>query len=121
MKNGNGKGFKSTDDWNRIVNRVRDLVIETIERRTGARDLKAAIASERVNAPTTWQERFNLEKSGILGLLIDFWNALAFRPKTNDNFWSLLRRREYSPCGETMVPSSPTKLTCKTSGVFTGH
>lgn len=53
MKNGNGKGFKSTDDWNRIVNRVRDLVIETIERRTGARDLKAAIASERVNAPTT--------------------------------------------------------------------
>ncbi|KAF3189406.1 hypothetical protein TWF788_010492 [Orbilia oligospora] len=81
-ENDDGKGFKSTDDWNKIVNRVRDLVIDTIERRTGARDLRAAIASERVNTPTTWRERFNLEKGGILGLTIDFWNALAFRPKT---------------------------------------
>ncbi|KAK6526736.1 hypothetical protein TWF281_009938 [Arthrobotrys megalospora] len=79
---GNGKGLSGTDDWDRIVNRVRDLVINTIEKRTGARNLKEAIASERVNTPITWQERFNVEKGGILGLSLDFWNALAFRPKT---------------------------------------
>ncbi|KAK6348820.1 hypothetical protein TWF730_009588 [Orbilia blumenaviensis] len=86
----NGKGYKSTDDWNRIVSEVRELIIETIERRTGARNLKAAIASERVNIPTTWQQLFNLEKGGILGLSIDFWNALAFRPKTKHSTISSL-------------------------------
>ncbi|EPS43701.1 hypothetical protein H072_2317 [Dactylellina haptotyla CBS 200.50] len=79
---GSKKGLRSSEDWVELLDRARDFVIKTIERRTGAENLRGAIAAEQVNTPTTWQEHFNLDKGGILGLSIDFWNALAFRPKT---------------------------------------
>ncbi|KAF3902952.1 hypothetical protein ABW20_dc0101302 [Dactylellina cionopaga] len=81
-EDGNGNGLKCSEDWNRLVDRARDIVISTIEKRTGVLKLREAIAAEQTNTPITWQERFNLYKGGILGLSIDFWNALAFRPKT---------------------------------------
>ncbi|KAJ6262053.1 hypothetical protein Dda_2856 [Drechslerella dactyloides] len=78
----NGQGTKSDEHWNFLVNRVRDFVITTIEQRTGVLGLRDAIAAERINTPLTWKDRFNLDRGGILGLTIGFWNALAFRPKT---------------------------------------
>ncbi|KAF3918019.1 hypothetical protein ABW21_db0203563 [Orbilia brochopaga] len=89
-EDGNGPGIRNGEDWNNLINKVRDFVITTIERRTGASGLRDAIASERVNTPITWQERFNLDKGGILGLSIGFWNALAFRPKTRHSTISSL-------------------------------
>ncbi|KAF3938082.1 hypothetical protein ABW19_dt0205141 [Dactylella cylindrospora] len=68
-----GKGLQRNSNWEALISRARDYVIGTIERRTGARGIREAIASERINTPVTWQERFNLEKGGILGLSIDFW------------------------------------------------
>ncbi|KAI9824352.1 MAG: hypothetical protein M1826_007374 [Phylliscum demangeonii] len=69
-------------DWPATIARARATVIETIEARTGARGLAAAILHETVNSPLTWQAHFNLDKGAILGLSHSFFNVLAFRPRT---------------------------------------
>ncbi|KAK6533317.1 hypothetical protein TWF694_002268 [Orbilia ellipsospora] len=62
-EDGNGRGLKTSDDWNRLVNKARDFVIKTIEGRTGVKDLRQAIAAERVNIPTTCKSFSKLRKS----------------------------------------------------------
>ena len=68
-------------DWDAMVARARDAVLETIQIRTGA-DIRPHIYSEMVNTPSSWKETFNLDKGAILGLSHSFFNVLSFRPKT---------------------------------------
>jgi phytoene desaturase (3,4-didehydrolycopene-forming) len=67
-------------DWPAMVNTARETVIRTVEARTGA-SLRSHIIHEIVNSPTTWKEKFNLDKGAILGLSHSFFNVLSFRPK----------------------------------------
>jgi phytoene dehydrogenase-like protein len=69
-------------DWPAMVNTARETVIRTVEARTGA-SLRSHIIHEIVNSPTTWKEKFNLDKGAILGLSHSFFNVLSFRPRSS--------------------------------------
>lgn len=71
----------STQDWDSMVTKARDAVLETVRLRTGV-DLRPRITDEMINTPASWKQRFNLDKGAILGLSHSFFNVLSFRPKT---------------------------------------
>ncbi len=77
-----GLKAKSKQDWERMVEHAREVVFSTIEARTGARGLRQSVISEAVNTPSSWKERFNLDKGAILGISHSFFNVLSFRPNT---------------------------------------
>ncbi|KAK3395997.1 putative phytoene dehydrogenase AL-1 [Sordaria brevicollis] len=68
-------------DWPSLISKARSAVLATIEARTGL-SLAPMIADEIINTPYTWETKFNLSKGAILGLAHDFFNVLAFRPRT---------------------------------------
>ena len=76
-----GLNPQGSQDWDAMVSRARQAVIETIHQRTGV-DLGPMIVKESVNTPSSWKEKFNLDKGAILGLSHSFFNVLSFRPKT---------------------------------------
>lgn len=69
-------------DWDALVASTRNLIFDTIETRTGARNLRQRLLHEDVNTPITWREKFNLDGGAILGLSHSFFNVLCWRPKT---------------------------------------
>lgn len=69
-------------DWDALVANTRNLILETIETRTGARNLRQRLLHEDFNTPVTWREKFNLDRGAILGLSHSFFNVLCWRPKT---------------------------------------
>lgn len=71
----------SSQDWEGMVSKARNAVLETVRLRTGV-DLRPHIAHESINTPASWKDRFNLDKGAILGLSHSFFNVLSFRPKT---------------------------------------
>jgi phytoene desaturase (3,4-didehydrolycopene-forming) len=71
----------SSQDWDGMVSRARNAVLDTVRSRTGV-ELQRHITSESINTPASWKERFNLDKGAILGLSHSFFNVLSFRPKT---------------------------------------
>lgn len=77
-------------DWDALVANTRNLIFDTIETRTGARNLRQRLLHEDVNTPVTWREKFNLDRGAILGLSHSFFNVLCWRPKTrHDNIKGL--------------------------------
>ncbi|RAK79521.1 phytoene desaturase family protein [Aspergillus fijiensis CBS 313.89] len=69
------------DEWGEeIVAHTRELVLRTIESRTGIRNLSAHILHETHETPPTWRIKFNLDRGAILGLSHSFGNMLKFRP-----------------------------------------
>ncbi|KAK3355253.1 putative phytoene dehydrogenase AL-1 [Neurospora tetraspora] len=68
-------------DWPSLISKARTAVLATIEARTGC-SLSPLITDEIINTPYTWETKFNLSKGAILGLAHDFFNVLAFRPRT---------------------------------------
>jgi phytoene desaturase (3,4-didehydrolycopene-forming) len=75
-------GIKREQDWQSIVSSTRQVIMSTIEARTGCLPLAKLITHEEINTPTSWESTFNLDKGSILGLSHSFFNVLAFRPKT---------------------------------------
>jgi phytoene desaturase (3,4-didehydrolycopene-forming) len=71
----------NSQDWDALVNRAREAVLQTIESRTGARGIRESILRESVETPTSWKVKFNLDRGAILGLSHSFFNVLSFRPK----------------------------------------
>ncbi|OTA56878.1 phytoene desaturase [Hypoxylon sp. EC38] len=69
-------------DWPALVDRARRAVLSTITARTRCEPLDKSIKHEIVNDPTTWEDKFNLDKGSILGLSHSFFNVLSFRPGT---------------------------------------
>ena len=76
-----GLNPQSAQDWKAMISKARNAVFETIQLRTGV-DLRPHITHEIINTPSSWKERFNLDKGAILGLSHSFFNVLSFRPKT---------------------------------------
>ncbi|KAJ5757145.1 Bifunctional lycopene cyclase/phytoene synthase [Penicillium nucicola] len=72
---------QAKQDMEKLVNEVRNYVISTIEKRTGAVGVQGFIEDEIINTPFTWQDTFNSEKGAIFGIDHSFFNILAFRPK----------------------------------------
>lgn len=66
--------------WDWVISATRDLIIHTIEKRTGIKNLRAKILHETYETPFTWKEKFNLDRGSILGLSHSFLNTLNFRP-----------------------------------------
>lgn len=67
-------------DFDVLVNKARDQVIETLEKRLKIVDFKSMIDHEIVNDPRSWQNEFNLWKGSILGLSHSLFQILCFRP-----------------------------------------
>ncbi|KAJ5561376.1 phytoene dehydrogenase [Penicillium sp. DV-2018c] len=65
-----------------IISKAREAVFDTIESRTGVRNLREHLISEKIETPFSWKEKFNLDKGAILGLSHSFFNVLSFRPKS---------------------------------------
>jgi phytoene desaturase (3,4-didehydrolycopene-forming) len=69
----NGGLSEKKVDFDALVNRARNIIIDIIETRTGVKDFRDAIGHEIYNNPLIWKDRFNLDRGGILGLSHDFW------------------------------------------------
>lgn len=67
-------------DFDLLVKRARDQVIETLEKRLKIADFRSMIDHEIVNDPRSWQNEFNLWKGSILGLSHSLFQVLCFRP-----------------------------------------
>ncbi|KIW44586.1 uncharacterized protein PV06_03045 [Exophiala oligosperma] len=76
-----GLNPQHAQDWQAMVSKARNAVIETVRLRTGA-DLASHIVDEVINTPASWKQSFNLDKGAILGLSHSFFNVLSFRPRT---------------------------------------
>ena len=74
--------MRRVDHWEKIVSRLREQVLDIIEERTGAADLRKHLLSEKVDTPLSWESKYNLDRGSILGLSHSFFNVLSFRPKT---------------------------------------
>ncbi len=67
-------------DWEALVHRARQTVLNRLAKEMGAHDLEQHIKFEIVYQPKVWQKRFNLEKGAAFGLSHDFWQVGYFRP-----------------------------------------
>lgn len=72
---------RTQQDWDALVNRVRETVFARLEKEMGVSDLKESIKFEIVYQPKTWKERFNLEKGAAFGLSHNFWQVGYLRPQ----------------------------------------
>ena len=59
-------------DWQVIVDRAREQVLITMEKRLQLPDFRKYIVDEAVNTPVTWRDNFNLHRGSILGLSHSF-------------------------------------------------
>jgi phytoene desaturase (3,4-didehydrolycopene-forming) len=64
--------LSAAEDWDRIVEQTRTLVIETMEKRLKITGLRDMIKAEQINTPVTWAQKFNLHRGSILGLSHSF-------------------------------------------------
>lgn len=67
-------------NFDELVKRAREQVIDTIEKCLKIVDFKGMINHEIVNDPRTWQQEFNLWKGSVLGLSHTFFQVIYFRP-----------------------------------------
>ncbi|KAJ5560536.1 Phytoene desaturase [Penicillium frequentans] len=68
-------------DWDHLIKHAREVVLKTIESRTGASNLADSLIQESIETPLSWKVKFNLDRGAILGLSHSFFNVLSFRPK----------------------------------------
>ncbi len=68
-------------DWDAMVNRARETVLERLASEMGMGDLKEHIKFEIVYTPKEWKNRFNLEKGAAFGLSHNFWQVGFLRPQ----------------------------------------
>jgi phytoene desaturase len=67
-------------DWDALVTRAREFVLERLGVELGATDLREHIKFEEINTPITWKKRFNLEKGAAFGLSHNFMQVGYLRP-----------------------------------------
>lgn len=72
---------RSKQDWNALVDRARETVLNRLAVEMGAEDLREHIKFEIVYQPEVWKERFNLEKGAAFGLSHNFWQVGYLRPQ----------------------------------------
>ncbi|KAE8328419.1 hypothetical protein BDV39DRAFT_192024 [Aspergillus sergii] len=75
-------GQLEAEKWDTVVSQTREIVLNTIETRTGLQGLRSTLVHEMVETPLTWKDKFNLDRGAILGLSHSFFNVLSFRPRS---------------------------------------
>ncbi len=63
-----------------MVRRARETVFQRLSQHMDIQDLEAHIKFEIVYEPSTWKQRFNLEKGAAFGLSHNFAQVGYFRP-----------------------------------------
>jgi phytoene desaturase (3,4-didehydrolycopene-forming) len=54
-------------DWDSVLKRARQAVIDVISERLGIENFADMIESEEVNTPSSWRDKFGLWKGSALG------------------------------------------------------
>lgn len=78
-------GNSEEEEYPKMVERARAMVLEIIQRRLGMANFADLIEHESHNDPAIWQSKFNLWRGSILGLSHDIFQVLWFRPSTKDS------------------------------------
>ncbi|MCE9645038.1 MAG: phytoene desaturase [Chloroflexi bacterium] len=76
---------RSSQDWDALVKRARQTVLNRLGKEMGATDLESHIKFEIVYQPKTWKERFNLVNGSAFGLSHNFWQVGYLRPHNRHN------------------------------------
>lgn len=71
---------KQNQDWDAMVARARQKVLERLAKEMDIRDLSDHIKFEIVYTPNVWKEKFNLVKGAAFGLSHNFWQVGYLRP-----------------------------------------
>ena len=72
---------RTEQDWDALVNRAREAVLNRLAQEMGASDLKEHLKFEIVYQPKVWKQRFNLEKGAAFGLSHNFMQVGYLRPQ----------------------------------------
>jgi phytoene desaturase len=67
-------------DWEKHRGKFRDLVLDTIEKRTGFTELRSQVLVEKTITPTQWEEEMAIYKGGIYSLSHKFSQLMVMRP-----------------------------------------
>jgi len=70
----------SHQDWDAMVARARQTVLDRLAKEMNINDLKDHIKFEIVHTPKIWKEKFNLVKGAAFGLSHNFWQVGYLRP-----------------------------------------
>ena len=71
---------KSNQDWDALVARARQKVLDRLAKEMNINDLKDHIKFEIIHTPKIWKEKFNLAKGAAFGLSHNFWQVGYLRP-----------------------------------------
>lgn len=77
-------------DWDAVLKRARQAVIDVISERLGVENFGDLIESEEVNTPATWRDRFGLWKGSALGLTHSIFQVVWFRPSNQHRLFKNL-------------------------------
>jgi phytoene desaturase len=72
---------RSGIDWEAERAGFRDLVLRTIEARTGMKDLRQHIQAEAVITPADWESQYNVHIGATFNLAHNIGQMLYFRPR----------------------------------------
>jgi phytoene desaturase len=76
---------RSEQDWDALVNRARQTVLDRLAKEMGVTDLERHLKFEIVYQPKVWKERFNLVNGSAFGLSHNFWQVGYLRPRNRHN------------------------------------
>ncbi|PRO66750.1 phytoene desaturase family protein [Alkalicoccus urumqiensis] len=78
-------------DWEKYEQTFRDLVIDTVARRTGIDDLNSRIVSETILTPKGWQEEKYVYEGAVFSMAHNLGQMMYFRPHNQfeeiDGLW----------------------------------
>jgi phytoene desaturase len=72
---------RTKQDWESLVNRARETVLNRLASEMGAEDLRRHIKFEIVYQPQVWKDRFNLVNGSAFGLSHNFTQVGYLRPQ----------------------------------------
>jgi phytoene desaturase len=72
---------RTKQDWESLVNRARETVLNRLANEMGADDLRHHIKFEIVYQPQVWKDRFNLVNGSAFGLSHNFTQVGYLRPQ----------------------------------------
>ncbi|MGG3573361.1 phytoene desaturase family protein [Bacillus gobiensis] len=82
---------KSGIDWEKHEERFRELLFDTIEKRTGFKDLRKHVVIERTITPKQWEEDMSIYKGAIYSLSHMLSQLMVLRPHNQfeelENCW----------------------------------
>ena len=73
--------------WDKELSQYRDVVLDTLERRAGLKDLRSHIVTERVLTPDHWEQEHAVFYGATFSLAHNIGQMLVFRPHNKFEEW----------------------------------